>query len=864
MFGQPYSQVARWLGATAITTMTCATAAQAQPVREADYALPAQELARSLRDISARSGTSIIAPSELVTGRRALPLRGRYGARQAVEALLQGTGLRVTSVGDALVVSRNAASPEGAAAAAAQLPESEPIVVTGSNLRGAQPTSPVIVLRREQIEASGAISVEQLMAKMPQNAQTGVNRENFRVTGAGADPTEHGAGLNLRGLGQRATLVLINGRRVAPSNTGSFVDVSLIPLGAIERVEILTDGASAIYGSDAVGGVVNFILRDGFDGIETSLTAGTATQGDGDVLQMAATAGTSWSSGGAMLSYEFRAEDEILARDRDFTINLTPSTSLLPRERRHSLFGNLHQDLGPDLRAELSGSFAQRETQRSYFFAGSPVPVDQSAEAQSISLAGTLDYALGADWNVRLAGGYSVTRTDQQQVQTGGQGLVNDRFTRNEIADVGLKVDGRLFELPAGPVRLAFGVEGRRESYRDRFATRTVNVPTDISRDVGALYAEAQVPIFSAANRRPGFERLVFTAAGRFEHYEDFGSTFDPKVGLLWSPFPGLTLRSSYDTSFRAPLLSEAAGTYSAIFFPASLVHIAPGQGTGVALVMGGNDPDVQSERSRSWTIGAEIEPAPGLSLSLNYYAIRFTDRIAQPSQIVTVVGDPAFESIVTRNPDEAFVRALVDNASAILDISGPGFSNGHAMPADVTVIVDNRISNTALSTTRGMDANLQYRFTVGTSEFQLDANANYIFSFRDRLRPTSPVIVALDAPYRPLRFRLRGHAGWRQDGWSVNLFASHADDYRDNRGSQRQRIGSYTTFDATIAYEFAGPETPAWLRGTRIALQADNLFDEAPPFLLTDPGSTTGLGYDPVNASARGRFVSLQLRKRW
>ena len=861
MPGSIYLHGPAW-SAVAAATMVCAAPASAQSMQQVDYSLPAQELSRSLRDVSVQSATNIIAPSELVGGRRAPPLRGRYSPRQAVELLLQGSGLRVTVVGGALIITRGDEQVAGAPDPS-EPPESAPIVVTGSNIRGAQPTSPVILLRRDQIEASGATSVEQLMARVPQNAQTGVNRENFRVTGAGADPTEHGAGLNLRGLGQRATLVLINGRRIAPSNTGSFVDVSLIPLGAIERVEILTDGASAIYGSDAVGGVVNFILREGFQGIETSLTAGTATQGDGDVLQMAATAGTSWSSGGAMLSYEFRAEDEILAGDRDFTINLSPTTSLLPRERRHSLFGNLHQDLGPDLRAEISGSFADRETRRSYFFAGSPVPVDQSAEAQSISLAGTLDYALGADWTVRLAGGYSVTRTDQQQVQTGGQGLVNDRFTRNAIADAGLKVDGRLFELPAGPVRLAFGVEGRRESYRDRFATRTVNVPTDISRDVGALYAEAQVPIFSAANRRPGFERLVFTFAGRFEHYEDFGSTFDPKAGLLWSPFPGLTLRTSYDTSFRAPLLSEAAGTYSAIFFPASLVSIT-GQGTGVALVMGGNNPDVQPERSRSWTIGAEIEPASGLTLSLNYYAIRFTDRIALPSQIVTVVGDPAFESIVTRNPDEVFVRALVDNASTILDISGPGFSNGNAMPADVKVIVDNRISNTALSTTRGLDANLQYRFTVGTSEFQLDANANYIFSFRDRLRATSPVIFALDAPYRPLRFRMRGHAGWRQSGWSVNLFANHADDYRDNRGSQRQRIGSYTTFDATIAYEFAGPETPAWLRGTRIALQADNLFDEAPPFLLTDPGSTTGLGYDPVNASARGRFVSLQLRKRW
>jgi iron complex outermembrane recepter protein len=866
MLDQPFAQVARWLGATAVTTMICASAAQAQPGGEADYSLPAQELARSLREVAVRSRVSVIAPSDLVAGRRAPPLRGRYAARQAVEALLHGSGLRVTIVGDALVVNRADPSPVTADSSEPQARESDPIIVTGTNLRGAQPTSPVIVIRREDIAASGSNSVEQLMGKLPQNSQNGVNRENVNVVGAGADPTEHGAGLNLRGLGQRATLVLINGRRVAPSNGGSFVDISLIPLDAIERVEVVTDGASAIYGSDAVGGVVNFILRDDFEGVETQLLAGSATEGDGDVLQAGATAGARWGSGRAMLSYEYRAEDPILARDRDFTINLVPDTALLPRERRHTLFGNLSQDLAEGLRAELTGSFATRDTDRSFFFAGSPVPVSSNAQAQTITSAANLRYAIGSDWALQLSGGFSETRTSERQEQTGGLGLINDRSTRNAIADLSLKLDGSLFDMPAGPVRIALGAEGRREWYREDFRTQTIALPVEEARNVAAAFVEAQLPLFSSLNRRPGLERLTLTAAARYEHYDGFGSTFDPKLGLLWSPVVGLTLRTSYDTSFRAPLLSETAGAYSAIYVPAALVFIDPSQGQGVGLVLGGSNPDVSPERSRSWTIGGEFAPraVPGLSLSLNYYAIRFSDRIALPSPIITVVGDPAFDSIVTRDPDDALVQDLIAGAQAAVDFSGPGFTNGHATPADVTVIVDGRVNNTAISKTRGLDANLRYGFAVGENRFVLNANLNYIFSFTDQLRPTSPVIRALDTPYRPLNLRLRGQFGWNRAGWSANLFVNHAGGYRDTRGGRSLSIGSYTTFDLSLAYDFGREGGPGWLRGTRVALGADNLFDRDPPRLLPDPGSTVGYGYDPVNASGRGRFVSLQIRKVW
>ena len=861
-----HSPLIALLGAGSIAALTCAAPAQGRVGSQIQLSLPAQDLSISLREVSTRTGGNIIAPDELVRGRQAPAVSGAFTLEGAVRLLLTGSGLEVRRVGEALVIFAPAAASVGAETRSDAAIAAEEIVVTGTNIRGAEPTSPVIVLRRRDIDRSGATSVEQLMATLPQNAQGGVNNENFQVPGAGADPTEHGAGVNLRGLGQRATLVLINGRRMAPSNTGAFVDISLIPLTAIERVEILTDGASAVYGSDAVGGVVNFILRDDFKGLETSAQAGTATRGDGDVLQLGVTGGTSWGSGRGLVSYEYRLEDEIVAADRPFVLGLRPTVSLFPRERRHSLFGNIVQDFGPRLQVEASGSYGTRETERSFFLTGSPVPAALAAKGKAYNLSGTARYALGSDWSVQLSGGHAVNDSNERQARPGEQGLINERFTRNMISDAGLKLDGALVRVPAGPLRVALGAEYRSERYRESFRTRTIKLDYDQSRDVRAAYFEAQLPLFSSLNRRPGFERLTVTAAGRYEHYDRFGSTFNPRLGILWSPVPALALRSAYDTSFRAPLLSETAGAYSAIYLPPIFFFLNPAEARGVGLALGGSNPDVQPERSRSWTAGLEFTPSsvPGLSLGLNHYSIRFSDRIALPAPSITVVGNPAYDSIVTRDPDDDLVRRLIGGAQVATDLSGPGFTNGHATPADVSVIVDGRYNNTAETRTKGFDFNVSYGFSAGKNQLLLAANANYILSYTDQLRPTSIPVKTLDTPYGPLDFRARAQAGWSRGPWSANLFLNHADGYRDRRGGRDLPVGSFTTVDFGLAYDAGQNGGPGWLRRTRIALHIENLLDTAPPRLLPDPGSTVGIGYDPVNASGRGRFVSMQLRRTW
>jgi iron complex outermembrane recepter protein len=172
------------------------------------------------------------------------------------------------------------------ASALAQTPDTddttETVVVTGSRIARSSDftnSQPVDVIDRTAIEASGYANLQQLMEKLPSNGSGA-----FSTRGNNQDSTANGAAsISLRGMGPDATLVLVNGRRVAispfaESITNNFVDINSIPVAAIERIEILKDGASALYGSDAVAGVVNIILRKDYEGLELSGSYGNTTE----------------------------------------------------------------------------------------------------------------------------------------------------------------------------------------------------------------------------------------------------------------------------------------------------------------------------------------------------------------------------------------------------------------------------------------------------------------------------------------------------------------------------------------------------------------------------------------------------------
>ena len=191
----------------------------------------------------------------------------------------------------------------------------EEIIVTGSRIRRKDLTTPaqITVISKDQMQASGKVSIGDFLQSLPEQG----NATNTSVNNGGNGSTR----ISLRGLGAARTLVLLNGRRFVSSAPvpPESVDLNAIPSAAIERIEVLKDGASAVYGSDAIGGVVNLITRRRYNGAEISGYASTSTHNDGQTYDVNFTAGTSGDRGSVLFSGGFYTQNAVWAGDRDFS-----------------------------------------------------------------------------------------------------------------------------------------------------------------------------------------------------------------------------------------------------------------------------------------------------------------------------------------------------------------------------------------------------------------------------------------------------------------------------------------------------------------------------------------------------------------
>ena len=191
----------------------------------------------------------------------------------------------------------------------------EEVTVTGSRIRGeaAESTAPVIILAKTQIQEKGLASIGDVLQTLTVQS----NAINTQVNNGGDGSTR----ISLRGLGSTRTLVLVNGRRFVPGGTGanSSVDLNSIPASVIERIEVLKDGASAVYGSDAVGGVVNIITRSDLEGVEFEFYQGVSGEGDGDVIDASITTGLRSGRGSILFSAGYHNRKPVWTGDRDFS-----------------------------------------------------------------------------------------------------------------------------------------------------------------------------------------------------------------------------------------------------------------------------------------------------------------------------------------------------------------------------------------------------------------------------------------------------------------------------------------------------------------------------------------------------------------
>lgn len=965
--------------ASALAMVTIVCPAQAEEAAGQRYDLPSQPLGDSLRAVALASGTNVIASTALVDGKLAPPLSGRFTVVEAVSILLRGSGLQVRAIGTGWVVERDGAVTSAAETSA---PPDQEIVVTGTRIRGSAPIgAPVVVLDRDAIERSGRGTIADIFQSIPQNFNGGPSETTIGTTarnGAGANAT-NGSGINLRGLGTASTLVLFDGNRPAlGGTTGTFTDVSLIPQSAIDRIEILTDGASAIYGTDAVAGVVNIRFRNRFEGLETSARSGTA-DGDFGEFQLSQIAGKRWSSGGIVLAYQYSERGRLSGADRAFStedlrpyggpdyrslyaspgtivaangavfgipqnqdgaalrpndllpgqINLRDARKtidLLPRQRSHSLYGSFEQDVVPGVTLFARGLYAHRsfDAQRPLGFPetftvpttnafyvdpiGTRQPITvrydftrdlgqqrQVGAVDGLTTTAGLTGAIGR-WNYEASGTYGsqIERLEARNaVNTArlavaladsnpatafnvfGDGSFTspatvDRVrggarqrTRYVVWSGALRADGPLFDLPWGTAKLALGAEHRDErlDYRQTADIRQLT-PNDSPlaglpghRNIEALYGELLVPLSGKGSGWiPG--KLDLALAGRVEQYSDVGRTANPKVGVAWQPINGLSFRSSYGTSFRAPNFPEQAGTAGNFYAP--LVLVDPNSPTGQTLVLGlfGLSPSIGPEKATTWTVGADLKsfPIPGLTMSATYFNIAYTDRIGSASAdyLSFLTRRDLYGSLVTDNPSPALVAGY---------FADPSFFNTLGVaPGDIKIIIDGLIRNLSVVTIRGLDFDAGYEQSLVSGTASIGVAGTYLLAIDQRLTPTSPAVNVVSTLGNPADLRLKGRVSWSKGGFDFGAFVNYVAGYQNQTTTPAEGVKSWTTADFQIGYRFpdAGP-----FRNARLALSATNIFDRAPPYVNNHAFDST-LAYDPEQASPVGRLISVQARFGW
>jgi len=967
--------------------VACALATGAQAAQEArDYDLPAGALRDVLNAYAARSGQQIFFTGELVQGLRSEGLRGRYTAGEALAILLRGSGLTWSQTRPGVIVLRR----EGSAERAEGPTELGEVVITGTLLRSSgDVASPVVVLDRDDLDARGFGTVAETLTDLPQNyAGSATPVVQATLSDAAASNTVYATGVNLRGLGPGSTLTLVNGRRLA--GTGSraeFVDVSALPSAAVERVDVLLDGASALYGADAVAGVVNVIMRRRFDGQESRLRVSALT-GGGEDLQVSHLGGGSWSSGSAYLSYEYQTANGLSSLDRDYTrdgdlrpfggtdhrgfystpgnlVAFDPAASayvvthairpnasgraqgpsdfaagqtnlqstllgvdLLPELERHSVYGSVRQAFGDrleltgDLRYNLrtneiatgaaggifnvtsanpwfvSPTGAASHTV-AYSFARDLGPARSHARSESVGVTLGARYDLTTDWSLEGYLSHATERADYgltNRVNSRflnealgnlpdnpatpysaaadgyfnlfGDGTANARALldfvgsggaggreRSRASSANLLAQGPLWSLPGGDVMLAVGGQVREETF-DTGGYSFLSAVTPIlfesprrERSVSAVFAELRAPLVGPDNARPGLRSLVVSLAGRVEDYDEFGTTSNPKLGVLWSPLEGLTLRGSWGSSFRAGSLPQRFDQTGA---STAFLERADGT-TALTLVLTGGNADLKPETSETFTLGLDHrgEGRGRPRLSLNYFETRFSDRIARPvnENLYGALIDPnlsAFVTFVSPGTNAADL-ALVESYSGL-----PGFS-GLYPTNTYGAIVDSRWVNTGAVKVRGLDLAAGYEWEGDFGRLAVDASASWILDYETRPTPTAPVRQVAGLIGYPVELRSRAGLTWSDGPLQLGVHWSHVAAYQDFAG---RTIDAWNTVDAQFSWSL--DRVP--LEGLRLQVGVQNLFDADPPFY----DAPLGFGFDGGQASVAGRAVSLQLIQRW
>ena len=845
---------------------------------------------------------------------------------------LLGTSL-ATSTGYAAVADEESEDKSSAAVL-------QRLNVTGTRIRqiDMEGSSPVVSLDRDAIEQSGAMSLQDLLALLPE-AGSG----SFSTIGNDQDDTAPGgAGISLRGLGADATLVLVNGRRVAVSPwakgiTTSFVDINAIPLAAIERVEVLKDGASALYGSDAIAGVVNIILRESYNGVTLTGSFGDSTADeDASETRLSLMLGASGDAGRGLVVIDYYKRNALAYSDREVSETLDhrsqggtdmrsaggyPGTFLTPDGVWHidpacppeqisngfCRFDYIkHQYASPQTErvgafatwtydlSQMTQLFTEVQMQRNNtLVVGAPSPtffnftipaahpdnpygadlqmayrfVESGPRAFDIDvtnlrgLIGLRGMFMGWDWETA----YHISRSEADQV--GISGMVNQLLAQQAIDDfsfspfggasnpaavvdgftvptvregqsrmemVDARLSGPIMQMPFGFLGFAAGLEYREESIRDEpdlqfqqgLIIGTEATQARGERDVTSGYIELLVP---------AWEGLEVQLALRYDDYSDFGSTTNPKVGVLYQLNPSVSLRGSWGTGFRAPSLAQVGlGPTDESPVLVDELRCATAGGTycdpAEFPVMYSGNPDLDAEESESLVLGAVLQISDPLAVTLDYWRYEIEDGITTDTRqlLLAEANDP------TSLPPGTIVRGTPSADDVLAGV-----------PGRITEIND-VLRNAATQETDGIDFGIRYRQQSEIGLFSGSFSVTHVLSFDEQLNEAAPT-EDLNGKFERPETRWSLTADLDRGTWGATAIVHYIGEFDDNDDagpvSAARTVDSWTTLDLQTRV------TMPWSGEVRVGMT--NVLDEEVPF-----SAGTFQGFVPSTHDPMGRFA--------
>ncbi len=659
----------------------------------------------------------------------------RFGGASALALMLSG-----------LVVPGAAIARTDGAAVADAADYGEAIVVTGTRqtgLRAEDSPAPIEIVDSATLERAGrADLINALGAQVP----------SFTTQGFGGDASNLKLSARLRGLSPNHALILVNGKRrhgaasLTVSATGGFAgaasaDLSFIPVASIDHVEVLTDGAAAQYGTDAIAGVINIILKDKHKGGSLALTGGAYGSGDGQTYGASGNVGIGSDRAWLNLTAEYRYHgfsDQGGPDLRLFTpANLAnPALPLIPDYPHvNKIYGDARYKLAlvsynaglkltDDIELYGNGQFGYRlgDANQNYRLPSiAPTLWPQGftprieTEEYDYQFTGGLRGSIGANWRWDVSSSWGANYNKQSTLDSANTSLIaatgtsprdffigkfiNTQWTNN--ADLSGEVDLGL----AKPVTVSFGGEYRHENFEltagdaaARFGTSVQAYPAFNLTDAGKHSRDAASGYIDVA--LTPINNLLIDLAGRYEHYTDFGNATVGKVTARYDFTPKFALRGTVSSGFRAPTLAEEYYSATNVSPTTAGVKLPPNSPAARLL---GIDP-LRAEKSVNLSLGIVVRPSSRLHATLDAYQIAVNGRIVQTGAIY------GLQNFAVRSPQ---VTAAI-------------IANGNVLDPTVRTTQITTFVNGADTRTRGAEFVLDYATPIGAGSIDWSLAANY------------------------------------------------------------------------------------------------------------------------------------------